>query len=115
MRISDWSSDVCSSDLSLPYGAQRRVEMARTLVASPELIILDEPAAGLNENESTALNDTIRSIRDMGVTVILVEQDMSVVMKVTDNIVVINFGKKIAEGGTRSGEHTSELQSLMRT
>src|SRR3546814_17106355 len=99
MRISDWSSDVCSSDLSLPYGAQRRVEMARTLVASPELIILDEPAAGLNENESTALNDTIRSIRDMGVTVILVEHDMSVVMNVTDNIFVINFGKKIAEGG----------------
>ena len=75
---------------SLPYGAQRRVEMARTLVAEPELIILDEPAAGLNE--------TIRAIRDAGITVILVEHDMSVVMNVTDNIVVINFGKKIAEG-----------------
>jgi branched-chain amino acid transport system ATP-binding protein len=83
---------------SLPYGAQRRVEMARTLVAKPELIILDEPAAGLNEFESAALNDTIRAIRDAGVTVILVEHDMSVVMNVTDNIVVINFGKKIAEG-----------------
>jgi branched-chain amino acid transport system ATP-binding protein len=83
---------------SLPYGVQRRVEMARTLVAKPELIILDEPAAGLNENESAALNDTIRAIRDMGITVILVEHDMSVVMNVTDSIVVINFGKKIAEG-----------------
>ncbi|TAN27793.1 MAG: ABC transporter ATP-binding protein [Castellaniella sp.] len=83
---------------SLPYGAQRRVEMARTLVAKPELIILDEPAAGLNELESSALNDTIRAIRDAGITVILVEHDMSVVMNVTDNIVVINFGKKIAEG-----------------
>ena len=83
---------------SLPYGAQRRVEMARTLVARPELIILDEPAAGLNELESAALNDTIRAIRDAGITVILVEHDMSVVMNVTDNIVVINFGKKIAEG-----------------
>jgi len=83
---------------SLPYGAQRRVEMARTLVAGPELVILDEPAAGLNEFESAALNDTIRAIRDTGVTVILVEHDMSVVMNVTDNIVVINFGKKIAEG-----------------
>jgi branched-chain amino acid transport system ATP-binding protein len=83
---------------SLPYGAQRRVEMARTLVAQPELIILDEPAAGLNELESAALNDTIRAIRDAGITVILVEHDMSVVMNVTDNIVVINFGKKIAEG-----------------
>ncbi len=83
---------------SLPYGAQRRVEMARTLVAEPELIILDEPAAGLNEQESAGLNETIRAIRDAGITVILVEHDMSVVMNVTDNIVVINFGKKIAEG-----------------
>ncbi|AKJ67485.1 hypothetical protein PATSB16_11950 [Pandoraea thiooxydans] len=83
---------------SLPYGVQRRVELARTLVARPELIILDEPAAGLNEFESAGLNDTIRAIRDAGVTVILVEHDMSVVMNVTDNIVVINFGKKIAEG-----------------
>jgi branched-chain amino acid transport system ATP-binding protein len=74
---------------SLPYGAQRRVEMARTLVAEPELVILDEPAAGLNEFESAGLNDTIRAIREAGVTVILVEHD---------NIVVINFGKKIAEG-----------------
>ncbi len=72
--------------------------MARTLVAQPELIILDEPAAGLNEQESAGLNDTIRAIRDQGITVILVEHDMSVVMNVTDNIVVINFGKKIAEG-----------------
>ncbi len=83
---------------ALPYGAQRRVEMARTLVAEPELVILDEPAAGLNENESAELNKTIRAIRDSGVTVILVEHDMSVVMNVTDHIVVINFGKKIAEG-----------------
>jgi branched-chain amino acid transport system ATP-binding protein len=83
---------------SLAYGVQRRVELARCLVADPELIILDEPAAGLNENESAELNDTIRTIRDGGVTVILVEHDMSVVMNVADNIVVINFGKKIAEG-----------------
>ena len=83
---------------SLAYGVQRRVELARCLVAEPELIILDEPAAGLNENESAELNDTIRSIRDSGITVILVEHDMSVVMNVADNIVVINFGKKIAEG-----------------
>jgi len=83
---------------ALPYGMQRRVELARTLVANPALIILDEPAAGLNENESAALNGTIRAIRDSGITVFLVEHDMSVVMNVADNIVVINFGKKIAEG-----------------
>lgn len=84
---------------SLPYGVQRRVEMARTLAAEPQLLILDEPAAGLNDNESAELNKTILGIRDSGITVLLVEHDMNVVMRVTDNIVVINFGKKIAEGG----------------
>ncbi|MGB3741482.1 ABC transporter ATP-binding protein [Castellaniella sp.] len=95
LDLADVANEIATS---LPYGAQRRVEMARTLVAHPELIILDEPAAGLNEQESAALNDTIRGIRDQGITVILVEHDMSVVMNVTDSIVVINFGKKIAEG-----------------
>ncbi len=95
LDLADVAQEIATS---LPYGAQRRVEMARTLVAQPELIILDEPAAGLNEQESAGLNDTIRAIRDAGITVILVEHDMSVVMNVTDNIVVINFGKKIAEG-----------------
>ncbi|HET8596555.1 MAG TPA: ABC transporter ATP-binding protein [Castellaniella sp.] len=95
LDLADVAQEIATS---LPYGAQRRVEMARTLVARPELIILDEPAAGLNEQESAGLNDTIRAIRDAGITVILVEHDMSVVMNVTDNIVVINFGKKIAEG-----------------
>lgn len=98
LREMDLADVANENATSLPYGVQRRVEMARTLVAKPELIILDEPAAGLNENESAALNDTIRAIRDMGITVILVEHDMSVVMNVTDSIVVINFGKKIAEG-----------------
>lgn len=98
LREMDLADVANENATSLPYGVQRRVEMARTLVAKPELIILDEPAAGLNENESAALNDTIRAIRNMGITVILVEHDMSVVMNVTDSIVVINFGKKIAEG-----------------
>lgn len=84
--------------ISLPYGAQRRVELARTLIAEPKLVILDEPAAGLNDRESEGLNETIFGIRDSGVTVLLVEHDMNVVMNVTDHIVVINFGRKIAEG-----------------
>jgi branched-chain amino acid transport system ATP-binding protein len=84
--------------LSLSYGLQRRVELARTLIASPKLIILDEPAAGLNDRESAALNETIFWIRDSGVSILLVEHDMNVVMNVTDHIVVINFGRKIAEG-----------------
>ncbi|PKU24745.1 ABC transporter ATP-binding protein [Telmatospirillum siberiense] len=84
--------------VSLPYGLQRRVEMARALVVQPKLVILDEPAAGLNDAESAELSQTIFAIRDSGVTVLLVEHDMNVVMNVTDHIVVINFGRKIAEG-----------------
>ena len=91
---------------SLPYGVQRRVELARTLAGEPQLVILDEPAAGLNDAESAALNDTIFAIRDFGVTVLLVEHDMNVVMNVTDHIVVINFGRKIAEGNAEQSATT---------
>jgi len=83
---------------SLPYGIQRRVEMARAMAVEPTLLILDEPAAGLNENETLVLQETIFKIRDKGVTVLLIEHDMDMVMKVTDYLTVINFGKKIAEG-----------------
>jgi branched-chain amino acid transport system ATP-binding protein len=83
---------------SLPYGLQRRVELARALVGDPRLIILDEPAAGLNEAESAALSETILAVRASGITVLLVEHDMSVVMKISDHILVLNFGRLIAEG-----------------
>ena len=83
---------------SLPYGLQRRVELTRALIGKPKLLILDEPAAGLNDQESVALNRTILAVRDQGITVLLVEHDMNVVMNVTDRIVCINFGRKIAEG-----------------
>lgn len=83
---------------SLPYGVQRRVELARALIARPKLLILDEPAAGLNDQESEGLNQTILSMRDEGISILLVEHDMNVVMNVTDRIVCINFGRKIAEG-----------------
>ena len=87
---------------SLSYGLQRRVELARALIAGPKLLILDEPAAGLNDQESAALNRTILSVRDQGISVLLVEHDMNVVMNVTDHIVCINFGRKIAEGDPES-------------
>ena len=83
---------------SLPYGIQRRVEMARAMAVEPTLLILDEPAAGLNDNETLTLQETIFKIRDKGVTVLLIEHDMDMVMEVTDYLTVINFGKKIAEG-----------------
>jgi branched-chain amino acid transport system ATP-binding protein len=83
---------------SLPYGLQRRVELARALVGDPRLLVLDEPAAGLNEAESAALSETILGVRAAGITVLLVEHDMSVVMKVSDHILVLNFGRLIAAG-----------------
>jgi len=83
---------------SLPYGIQRRVEMARAMAVNPKLLILDEPAAGLNDNETLALIETIYKIREQGVTVLLIEHDMDLVMEVTEYLTVINFGRKIAEG-----------------
>ncbi len=84
--------------MSLPYGHQRRVEMARALAVDPTLLILDEPAAGLNDKETAELVETIFNIRKKGITVLLIEHDMELVMKVTDYLTVLNFGKKIAEG-----------------
>ena len=83
---------------SLPYGIQRRVEMARAMAVDPTLLILDEPAAGLNDRETLDLLETIFKIRDKGVTVLLIEHDMDMVMEVTDYLTVLNFGKMIAEG-----------------
>lgn len=82
----------------LPYGTQRRVEIARALVGEPSFVLLDEPAAGMNEQETAQLVQDVRRIREGGVTVFLVEHDMSMVMSVSDKVVVLNFGSKIAEG-----------------
>jgi len=82
----------------LSYGVQRRIEMARALAAEPELLILDEPAAGLNENETHELTQTIRKIQAMGVTIMMIEHDMEMVMSLSEYITVINFGAKISEG-----------------
>ena len=80
------------------YGDQRRLEIARALATKPTLLCLDEPAAGFNPAEKESLLELIRKIRDTGVTVLLIEHDMRLVMGVTDRIVVLEFGKKIAEG-----------------
>ena len=86
---------------NLPYGDQRRLEIARALATEPKLLCLDEPAAGFNPSEKSALMDLIRKIRDDGFTVLLIEHDMRLVMGVTDRIVVLEFGKKIADGAPR--------------
>ena len=83
---------------NLPYGYQRRLEIARALATEPKLLCLDEPAAGFNPVEKQNLLELIRKIRDRGVTVLLIEHDMRLVMGVTDRIVVLEFGQKIAEG-----------------
>ncbi|WP_439117058.1 ABC transporter ATP-binding protein [Micromonospora lupini] len=83
---------------NLPYGYQRRLEIARALATEPKLICLDEPAAGFNPAEKEELLALIRQIRDKGLTVLLIEHDMRLVMGVTDRIVVLEFGRKIAEG-----------------
>jgi ABC-type branched-subunit amino acid transport system ATPase component len=83
---------------ALPYGHQRRLEIARALAGSPSLLLLDEPAAGMNESESADLMRLIRTIRDQGVTVLLIEHDMNVVMGISDHIVVLEYGRVIADG-----------------
>ncbi len=85
--------------LNLPYGVQKLVELGRALISNPKLLILDEPAAGMNDIETKELGDRILKIRDeQDVTVLLVEHDMALVMKICDRITAINFGEKIAEG-----------------
>ena len=83
---------------NLPYGDQRRLEIARALATEPKLLCLDEPAAGFNPSEKSALIELIQAIREDGYTVLLIEHDMRLVMGVTDRIVVLEFGRKIAEG-----------------
>jgi branched-chain amino acid transport system ATP-binding protein len=83
---------------NLPYGLQRRLEIARALASGPSLLLLDEPAAGLNSQEKVELMQVISRLRDDGLTIFLIEHDMRVVMEVSDHIVVLDHGEKIAEG-----------------
>ena len=83
----------------LPYGKQRKLEIARALAAHPKLILLDEPAAGMNDSETAALTRLIRDIREKyNISIILIEHDMNLVMSLCDHLIVVNFGKKLAEG-----------------
>ena len=83
---------------NLAFGDQRRLELARALAAKPKLLLLDEPAAGMNAEEIADLDDRIRAVRERGITVLLIEHHMELVMAVTDRVAVLNFGQKIAEG-----------------
>jgi branched-chain amino acid transport system ATP-binding protein len=96
LRLIDRADDAAGE---LPYGDQRRLEIARAMCTKPVLLCLDEPAAGLNPRESAELNDTLRWVRDEhGLSILLIEHDMGVVMGISDHIVVLDYGKKISDG-----------------
>ncbi len=90
---------------NLPYGDQRRLEIARALATDPKLLLLDEPAAGMNPAEKQSLQALIHDIRDSGRTVLLIEHDMSLVMHISDRVAVVDFGAKIAEGSPAEVQH----------
>ena len=95
---------------NLPYGKQRKLEIARALATNPKLLLLDEPAAGMNPKETAELTDTIRFVRDnFDMTVLLIEHDMNLVTEICDNVTVLNFGKALAEGKTSEALSSPEV------
>ncbi|NWF53577.1 MAG: ABC transporter ATP-binding protein [Syntrophaceae bacterium] len=94
---------------SLPLGEQKLLEIARALATQPKLLLLDEPAAGLNIRETETLSESILRIRKRGITVMLVEHDMSLVMGISDEVLVLNYGRKIAEGTPREVQRNPEV------
>ncbi|MCL5958782.1 MAG: ABC transporter ATP-binding protein [Chloroflexi bacterium] len=95
MHLEDKAGELAKN---LPYGQQRRLEIARALATQPKLLLLDEPAAGLNQSETLALAEEIARIRRLGITILLIEHRMGLVMDISDEVLVLNFGRKIADG-----------------
>ena len=95
LKIADLKDELASS---LPYGHQRLLEIARAMATQPKILLLDEPAAGMNDSETEVLRQLIGKIRDLGITVVVIEHAMELMMNICDRLVVLNFGKKIAEG-----------------
>jgi branched-chain amino acid transport system ATP-binding protein len=95
---------------NLPYGDQRRLEVARALAAEPRLLLLDEPTAGMNAQETAALTRLIGRLRaDRGLTILLIEHDMKVVMGISDRVTVLDYGQKIAEGTPTEVQHNARV------
>jgi branched-chain amino acid transport system ATP-binding protein len=95
---------------NLPYGKQRKLEIARALATNPKLLLLDEPAAGMNPQETAELMETIRFVRDhFDMTILLIEHDMSLVKGICDNVTVLNFGTTLAEGSVDSALTNPEV------
>jgi branched-chain amino acid transport system ATP-binding protein len=110
LRLLDLESVAGARVAELPFGTQKRVELARALASEPKLLLLDEPASGLNHEEVGALGKLVRDLRDrLALTVLLVEHHMSLVMSISDRVVALNFGKKIAEGTPAEVQQHPEL------
>ncbi len=95
---------------NLPYGMQRKVEIARALAAKPKLLLLDEPAAGMNPAETWSLLEFIKKINQNGHTIVVIEHDMKFVMNLCDYIMVLNFGEKICEGVPETVKNNAQVQ-----
>lgn len=94
---------------NLAYGQQRRLEIARAMASNPKLLLLDEPAAGMNETETESLFGLIKQVQARGITTLIIEHDMPLVMKLCDRITVLNFGKKLAEGTPQEIQNNQEV------
>ena len=106
MGLSSRTGDMASA---LSYGEQRMLEIARALGNEPKILLLDEPAAGLSSAETDILISKIKDIRDNGVTVLLIEHDMSLIMQISDKVSVLNYGRKIAEGTPEEIRNNDEV------
>jgi branched-chain amino acid transport system ATP-binding protein len=104
--LSDFGETISEN---LSYGQQRRLEIARAMASDPKLLLLDEPAAGMNESETEDLFHLIKKIQQLGMTVLLIEHDMPLIMKICDRIAVLNFGKKIAEGTPKEIQNNPDV------
>jgi len=106
LGLADYHNDYASN---LPYGNQRRLEIARAVATRPDMLLLDEPAAGMNPNETAELMDLILKLRDTGLTIFLVEHDMRLVMGISEMITVLDHGQKIAEGAPREIQQNEKV------
>ncbi len=101
--------DAAAPATSLPFGVQRTIEIGRAIASEPKIILMDEPAAGLNAAETKSLSQLLYKIRDRGITLLLIEHDMNLVMKVAEDITVLNYGKVIAEGKPKEIQSNPEV------
>ena len=103
LKVFNLENDAMMKSANLPYGKQRKLEIARAIATNPKVLLLDEPAAGMNENETKELMTTIKLIRDrFNMTVLLIEHDMKLVKGICEELTVLNFGKVLAQGETNA-------------